>query len=267
MSPDIARYAKTGVAVVLAGAYALQAALSDGTVTNTEWLGIGTAALIALGVFTVPNAPTKRAAHRKPSDPNANIKAGLGYPPMQLSVSGLGEGHRYDKGGVLPGTTRATLRDGEYILPASMMRAPDFSLDDDEIVTSRKHGYGWKPQKPDPRDYKVANLPVSYTGTYVDLTSQFPDPPYDQGQLGSCVANGTAAAVDFARLKQGLTPLSPPARLYIYWYGRQLEGTISQDSGLEVRDGFKVIATHGAPPESDYPYNIAQVHREAVRES
>lgn len=214
MSPDIARYAKTGVAVLLAGAYALQAALSDGTVTNTEWLGIGTAALIALGVFTVPNAPAKAAAHRKvPSDPNANIKAGLGYPPMQLTVSG----------------------------------AP-----------RPKRGYGWKPQHPDARDLRVGELPVSYTGTYVDLTSQFPDPPYDQGQLGSCVANGTAAAVDFARLKQGLTPLSPPARLYIYWYGRQLEGTISQDSGLEVRDGFKVIATHGAPAESDYPYNISK---------
>lgn len=49
-------YAKTVVAVVLAVAYALQAALSDNTVTNTEWVGVGVAALIALGVWAVPNS-------------------------------------------------------------------------------------------------------------------------------------------------------------------------------------------------------------------
>jgi hypothetical protein len=53
----IGRYAKTIVAGVLAGLYALQAALSDDHITNTEWLGIGTAALIAVGVLAVPNSP------------------------------------------------------------------------------------------------------------------------------------------------------------------------------------------------------------------
>jgi hypothetical protein len=51
------RYAKTVVAGVLGGAYALQAALSDDVVTNTEWVGIGMAVLIALGVWAVPNSP------------------------------------------------------------------------------------------------------------------------------------------------------------------------------------------------------------------
>lgn len=49
-------YAKTIVAVVLAAAYALQAALSDDTVTTTEWVGIGLAVLTALGVWAIPNA-------------------------------------------------------------------------------------------------------------------------------------------------------------------------------------------------------------------
>jgi len=48
-------YAKTIVAVVLAAAYALQAALSDDTVTTTEWIGIGLAVLTALGVWAIPN--------------------------------------------------------------------------------------------------------------------------------------------------------------------------------------------------------------------
>ena len=52
----IGRYAKTVVAGLGAGIYALQAAISDDVVTNTEWFGIGTAVLVAVGVLTVPNA-------------------------------------------------------------------------------------------------------------------------------------------------------------------------------------------------------------------
>lgn len=52
----IGTYAKTIVAAVLGGGYALQAALSDDKVTNTEWVGIGLAVLIALGVWAVPNS-------------------------------------------------------------------------------------------------------------------------------------------------------------------------------------------------------------------
>lgn len=53
----VGRYAKTIVAGVLGGAYALQAAISDNVITNTEWVGIGTAVLIAIGVLAVPNSP------------------------------------------------------------------------------------------------------------------------------------------------------------------------------------------------------------------
>jgi hypothetical protein len=98
VSPVISRYAKTCVAALLAGAYALQAALSDGQVTNTEWLGIGTAALIALGVFAVPNKPAPVEAEKDgPVDPNVGIKAGLGYPPVQLTVNGGSYGKRLGK--------------------------------------------------------------------------------------------------------------------------------------------------------------------------
>jgi hypothetical protein len=49
-------YAKTIVAGVLAAAYTLQAALTDDTVTTTEWVGIGLAVLTALGVYITPNS-------------------------------------------------------------------------------------------------------------------------------------------------------------------------------------------------------------------
>lgn len=114
--------------------------------------------------------------------------------------------------------------------------------------------YGRLPHTPDPRDY-TARPARAYTGQYVDLSDGFPDPPYDQLQLGSCVSNAVAAAMDFDRKKQGLAPLSPPSRLFIYYVGREEAGlALDQDTGLQVRDGFKAVNTCGAPPESDWPY-------------
>ncbi|REF00284.1 hypothetical protein [Thermomonospora umbrina] len=54
------KYAKTIIATVLAAAYAVQAAITDETVTTTEWVGIVLAVLTALGVYVVPNRPTAR---------------------------------------------------------------------------------------------------------------------------------------------------------------------------------------------------------------
>jgi hypothetical protein len=52
-----AEHRKSIVAVVLAAAYAVQAALSDDKITGTEWVGIGTAVLTAIGVYFFKNEP------------------------------------------------------------------------------------------------------------------------------------------------------------------------------------------------------------------
>ena len=51
----IAEYWKAIVAVVGAVAVAVQAALTDGTVTNAEWLTIAIAAITAVGVYLKAN--------------------------------------------------------------------------------------------------------------------------------------------------------------------------------------------------------------------
>jgi len=118
--------------------------------------------------------------------------------------------------------------------------------------------YGCLPKTPDARDFTFA-APQPWTGEHVDLSGAFPQAPYDQGQLGSCVAQGTAAILDYARVKQGLQPLDPPSRLFIYYCGRVRSGQpIDQDTGLQVRDGLTVAAKDGAPPELDWPYDIAR---------
>ena len=80
-------------------------------------------------------------------------------------------------------------------------------------------------------------------------------PVYDQGQLGSCTANAIAAAVDFQNHRQDQQWLTP-SRLWIYYQERVIEGTVSQDSGAQIRDGMKAVAKLGVCPETDWPYDI-----------
>jgi C1A family cysteine protease/nucleoside phosphorylase len=120
-------------------------------------------------------------------------------------------------------------------------------------------GYGWTRDLPDARDFLyAAPMHVFAKGlpTSVDLRSKCP-PVYDQGQLGSCTGNGIAAAVEFDQKKQR-GKVFTPSRLFIYYNERAIEGTISQDSGAQVRDGIKSVATLGVPPEKMWPYNIAK---------
>ena len=118
------------------------------------------------------------------------------------------------------------------------------------------HGFGWRPQLGDARDIHFAapvallqNLPAQ-----IDLTAQCP-PVYDQGQLGSCTANAIGGAFEFSLIKQGLQDFVP-SRLFIYYYERVLEHTVHSDSGAALRDGMKVVNTHGACPETEWPYDI-----------
>ena len=125
--------------------------------------------------------------------------------------------------------------------------------------SSRHGGYGWVRDLPDARDYLYAapmqrfpqGLPAS-----IDLRSECP-PVYDQGQLGSCTGNGIAGAVEFDQRKQGSKEFTP-SRLFIYYNERVIEGTVNQDSGAQVRDGIKSVATLGVPAETDWPYDIAK---------
>jgi C1A family cysteine protease len=116
--------------------------------------------------------------------------------------------------------------------------------------------YGWHPDIQDIRDYlfHVEEAPVLPSS--VDLRSSCP-PIYDQGELGSCTANAIAAALEFDQLKQGETPFTP-SRLFIYWNERSIERTVLSDAGAKIRDGMKVVASLGAPPESTWPYDISQ---------
>src|SRR5437899_5471581 len=119
--------------------------------------------------------------------------------------------------------------------------------------------YGWVPDLPDHRDLTYAT-PAAFLmalPTMEDLRSHCPQ-VYAQGHLGSCTANAIGAAMQFEQMKQG-TKNFVPSRLFIYYNERVLEGTVNSDGGAQIRDGMKVVAKQGAPPElPDWPYDITK---------
>ena len=127
------------------------------------------------------------------------------------------------------------------------------------MQSKRNPRYGWIPDLPDHRDHLFAAPPAVLRSLppAVDLRGACP-PVYDQGELGSCTANAIAGAIQFEQLKQQLAQSFTPSRLFIYYNERAIEGTIDSDSGAQIRDGIKSVAAQGAPPETDWPYNIEQ---------
>ena len=116
--------------------------------------------------------------------------------------------------------------------------------------------YGWKPDLPDHRDftYAVPHPTAAALPPKADLRPSCP-PVYDQGQLGSCTANAIAGAIEFEQKKQKL-PEFTPARLFIYYNERIMEGTApSVDSGAQIRDGIKSVAQQGACKETSWTYD------------
>lgn len=115
--------------------------------------------------------------------------------------------------------------------------------------------YGWTPDIPDHRDhqYLAAATHVPLPSRY-DMRPAMP-PVYDQGELGSCTANAIAAAVQYARRRQGFQDDFVPSRLFIYYNERVMEGTVMSDSGAMIRDGIKSVGRHGDCPEDAWGYN------------
>jgi len=114
--------------------------------------------------------------------------------------------------------------------------------------------YGYRRDMRDPRDHEFLSatepLPV------VDLRSHCP-PHMDQGALGSCVAHGVTGVTRYLRKVSG-KPDHTYSRLQLYYDGRVVEGTVSEDSGLEIRDAIKCIAQLGCGHETLWRYTISK---------
>jgi C1A family cysteine protease len=119
--------------------------------------------------------------------------------------------------------------------------------------------YGWVRDLPDRRDLMYAPPPEvgAALPPSVDLRSGFP-PCYDQGHLGSCTANAIAGALQYVERKEGDTSPLMPSRLFIYFNERAMEGSVTSDSGAQIRDGIKSVVKQGYCSEDRWPYEIGQ---------
>lgn len=79
---------------------------------------------------------------------------------------------------------------------------------------------------------------------------------YDQGQIGSCTANGSLAAFRWLYARAGKA--APDfSRLAQYAWTRDAEGTpLSEDSGCSIRDAIATLHQVGACPEPMWAYDV-----------
>lgn len=107
--------------------------------------------------------------------------------------------------------------------------------------------YGWKRDYHDSRDMRLLALPMPEFRE-IDLRPGCP-PIYDQGNIGSCVANALCLAAGYdIRL--------PLSRQFLYWNARKMEGLECEDSGCRIRDAIKSFASIGVCPERAWPYSV-----------
>ena len=131
-----------------------------------------------------------------------------------------------------------------------------------KIKKEIKKIYGWRPDIPDYRDLKaeLSHL-FNELPSNVDLRKNCPD-VYNQGTLGSCTANAIAGAFEYDQMKEKNNGQSievfHPSRLFIYYCEREMENSVSYDSGAMIRDGIKVINKLGCCDEKYWPYDISQ---------
>lgn len=114
--------------------------------------------------------------------------------------------------------------------------------------------YGCHRDVIDHRDYLLNQKTLSLLPK-VDLRLNCPV-IYNQGNLGSCVANGTSFCIQFDQIKYHMTHQFVPSRLFIYYNTRVIEHTVDLDSGTTIRDALTAVNRQGACPEPNWPYVI-----------
>jgi len=120
---------------------------------------------------------------------------------------------------------------------------------------------GWIKDSRDYRDYLYKKLwnPLKAFPEKVDLR-RYCSRVEDQRELGSCTANALAGALEYLCIRDGV-PYVDFSRLFIYYCEREMEGTVNEDAGAQIRDGIKVLAKYGACPETLWPYDVSRFAR------
>jgi C1A family cysteine protease len=123
-------------------------------------------------------------------------------------------------------------------------------------MSIKKHTYGWKKDKKDVRDFKFSPRESIVLPPLIDLRRPA-IPVLDQKNIGSCTANAIAMAHLYEQFKQ-TQRFMIPSRLFIYYNERDMEGTIGEDSGAQIRDGIKSVNQLGVCNEKMWTYDTTK---------
>lgn len=111
--------------------------------------------------------------------------------------------------------------------------------------------------KPDPQETEADpspgwTLPVVYGEDVVDLEDGKLTPISYQGNVGSCVGNAAADALEVILAQEG--QFIQLSRLFLYWNARNYTYQTDYDNGTYIRDCFKSLKQHGVCSEELWPY-------------
>lgn len=107
----------------------------------------------------------------------------------------------------------------------------------------------------DPRDWTLPyRVKMTARPPSTDL-SKWLGPVKDQGPLGACTGFGSSGQMEFLDRKYGSpagTSVFSP--MDIYWNERDMEGSVDEDSGAQIRTACRVLTARGVCLESEDPY-------------
>lgn len=105
----------------------------------------------------------------------------------------------------------------------------------------------------DPRDYPYVSpfKPEQLSG-WVDMRHLVYEIE-DQGDIGSCVANGICSQCELIGKQNGVK--DDLSRMFLYSATKAYSGRLGQE-GLYLRNAYKVARRYGMPLESSYPYDL-----------
>ena len=140
------------------------------------------------------------------------------------------------------------------------------------MITRR---FGWKPSLPELNRKKYAVHREMGTKLVfppkLDMRPAMP-PIEDQGQLGTCVAHATCAALEYIELQdikagKGLiifpgAKFGEISRLFLYYNSCAIDGDPGQDNGTTITSMMKGIAKWGLCRETLWPYNPLMVGKQ-----
>jgi C1A family cysteine protease len=121
-------------------------------------------------------------------------------------------------------------------------------------MSTQEYYFGYLPDPPDARDFKLKAPALVSLPSSVDLRS-FLQPIRSQGKLASCTAFATVALIECVRNKQELLQWDG-SPLFTYYSTRKIEDNVNADSGAYARNALKSVIKDGVAKEVTWPYVV-----------